>query len=157
MIQISRNPLRLPFCILPLLFCIALTASTAKAQTHGYGFIGPAFSGAPGDFRYGIGGAWATSPHITLGGEVGGFNGTGPLISGNLGVHFTPKASFDPFVTGGISYAHAHSRNGVFANLGIGINYWFRPHIAMRGEYRGYLGGLDLKSFSEFRFGVAFR
>lgn len=156
MIRIS---LRLPFCILLLLFCTALTVSTAKAQTHGYGFMGPAFnSNAEGSaFRYGLGGAWKIAPHVTFGGEFGGFGSSGFLASGNVGAHFTPKAAFDPFVTGGVSYARSGGEGAAFANIGGGVNYWFRPRLAVRVEYRGYIGGQDLKSFSEFRFGIAFR
>ena len=147
------------FNLLPLLFCAAITVSMAHAQTHGYGFIGPAFNGNPrgSAFRYGMGGAWATTRHITLGGEMGGIDSSGLLASGNAGVHFTPGKIADPFVTGGISYARSGGENAAFANIGGGLNYWFRSRIGARFEYRGYLGGQDLKNFSEFRFGVSFR
>ena len=111
--------------------------------------------------RYGLGGAFAIVPRLTIGGEAGGFqrNGTGALASGNLGVHFRRRVEtgFDPFATGGITGVRIGGETGLYANFGGGFNHWFRPRAALRLEFRGYPGRQDLNSFSEIRFGISFR
>lgn len=63
----------------------------------------------------------------------------------------------DPFLTGGVSGARISGVGGLYVNLSAGVNYWFRPHLAFRGEFKGYPGGQDLRGFAEFRFRVTFR
>ena len=111
--------------------------------------------------RCGLGGAFAIVPRLTIGGEAGAFykNGIGMLASGSLGVHLrrSVETGFDPFATGGITGLRIGSETGLYANVGGGFNYWFRPRAAFRLEFRGYPAGQDLKSFSEIRFGISFR
>lgn len=112
-----------------------------------------------GGFRYGLGGAWAIAPRVTAGVEIGGIrkHGNGMIGSGNLGFHFRQDPmGLDPFITGGFTYARLGG-NGFYVNLGGGANYWFRPRVGLRAEFRAYPGGADLSSFSEIRFGVSFR
>lgn len=150
---------------LPLLSAVLFgSLQGIQAQSHGYGFAGATIGDRPlsGAFRYGIGGGWAVAPHVTIGGEVGGLRGdgtNGAVLSGNVGVHFRRRVDtgLDPFVTGGITGARAGGENGVWGNIGGGVNYWCRPRLGFRGEFRGYPGGQDLNSFSEFRFGISFR
>jgi hypothetical protein len=133
------------------------------AQSHGYGFAGATIGdkSLQSAFRYGIGGGWAVAPHVTAGGEIGGIqkDGSGVIVSGNVGVHFRRRVEtgFDPFVTGGITGGRLGGETGVYGNIGGGFNYWFRPRVGFRGEFRGYPGGKDLNNFSEFRFGISFR
>jgi hypothetical protein len=148
------------FYFLPL--CAALifaAAANGNAQSLGYGFIGASVGDLSGAFRYGAGGEWSTSPHLSLGGEIGGIqkNSSGLLVSGNITTHIPFRGALDPFATGGISVAHFAHTTGAYGNLGGGVNYWFNSHMAFRGEFRGYLGGGDLPGFGEFRFGVTFR
>jgi len=145
--------------ILPLCVGLMLGAGCASAQSLGYGFIGATAGDLSGAFRYGAGGEWATAPHISVGGEIGGLqkNASGLLVSGNITSHIPGRGAFDPFVTGGISVAHLAGTTGAYGNLGGGINYWWNSHLAVRGEFRGYLGGGDLPGFGEFRFGISFR
>lgn len=133
------------------------------AQTHGYAFAGPAFngSGMDGAFRYGMGAGFKIAPHVTAGGEVGGIrdNGSGVVVSGNLGVHLRRhvESGLDPFVTGGVTGLRVGGESGAYANFGGGANYWLRRHVGVRAEFRTYPGGQDLNSFSEFRFGISLR
>lgn len=147
------------FSLLPLCAGLLLAASSGKAQSLGYGFIGVTAGDLSGAFRYGAGGEWATAPHLSIGAEIGGIqkNASGLLVSGNLVGHIPFRGAIDPFVTGGISVAHIADTTGAYGNLGGGVNYWFTPHLAFRGEFRGYLGGGDLPGFGEFRFGITFR
>lgn len=113
-----------------------------------------------GGFRYGLGGSWSIAPRVAANAEIGGINkhGSGMIGSGNLSFHFKQDPmGFDPFLTGGFSYVRMYSRNGYYVNLGGGANYWFRPRVGLRAEFRAYPGGGDLNSFSEIRFGVSFR
>jgi hypothetical protein len=145
--------------VLPLFLGLALMTGTGKAQALGYGFIGATAGDLSGAFRYGFGAEWATAPHISVGGEIGGLqkNASGLLVSGNLTSHIPGRGALDPFVTGGISVAHLAGSTGAYGNVGGGLNYWWNSHVAFRGEFRGYLGGGDLPGFGEFRFGISFR
>jgi hypothetical protein len=145
--------------VLSLFAGLILAAGSGKAQSLGYAFIGATAGDLSGAFRYGVGGEWATAPHIRLGAEIGGIekNSSGLLASANITGHIPGRGAFDPFVTGGISVAHWSSSTGAYGNVGGGLNYWWNSHLAFRGEFRGYLGGGDLPGFGEFRFGVTFR
>jgi hypothetical protein len=133
------------------------------AQSHGYGFAGVTMGdkSLQSALRYGLGGAFAVLPRLTIGGEAGGFqkSGTGLLASGNLGLHFRRhvETGFDPFATGGLTGVRIGGETGLYANVGGGFNQWFRPRAAFRLEFRGYPGRQDLSSFSEIRFGISFR
>lgn len=147
------------------LVCGVLLAgwNPARSQTHGYGFVGGTFIDRSQDaaFRYGIGGAAAVAPHWTLGGEVGALrNGySGIIVSGNVGFHFrrSRESGLDPFVTGGVTGVRTGGETGLYGNLGLGSNYWFHDRVGVRGEFRAYPGGQDMRSFWEVRFGVCFR
>ncbi|MEN6537161.1 MAG: hypothetical protein ABFD60_07215 [Bryobacteraceae bacterium] len=163
MAAFARQPAHAVFLLLPVV--LLLVASPAYTQTHGYGFAGIGIGDdMPGNgaLRYGLGGNWAVIPNLTLGGELGGYHKDsrgGIIASGNVGIHFrgTAPTGLDPFVTGGITGARiGDERSGRYANLGGGLNYWFRPRVGFRVEFRGYLAGSGVESFSEIRFGLAF-
>jgi len=137
----------------------------AYGQSHGYTFTGATIGEGSLDpgFRYGVGGSWAVAPYVTAGAEVGGIQiegASGAIVSGNVGVHFRRRVEtgFGPFVTGGITGVRSGGgETALFANIGGGINYWFRPRVGFRTEFRGYPRGRDLNSFSELRVGISFR
>jgi hypothetical protein len=146
--------------VVALFISLIWVTGRGEAQSLGYGFIGATAGDLSGAFRYGLGAEWATAPHLSIGGEIGGLqkNSSGLLVSGNLTGHLRPIGSaLDPFVTGGISVAHISHTTGAYGNVGGGVNYWWNSHLAFRGEFRGYLGGGDLPGFGEFRFGISFR
>jgi hypothetical protein len=102
------------------------------------------------------------APHVTIGGEAGGVNtsgGGGAIVSANVGAHFRRRveAGLDPFISGGVTGVRVGGETGLYANIGGGLNYWLSPGVGVRGEFRGYPGGRDLNTFSEFRFGLSFR
>jgi hypothetical protein len=149
--------------LLPIAVLVLGSLHSAMAQSHGYGFAGVTLGDKQlqSALRYGLGGAFAVLPRLTIGGEAGGFqkNGTGILASGNLGVHLRRRVEtgFDPFATGGITGVRTGGETGLYANFGGGFNHWFRPRAAFRLEFRAYPGRQDLNSFSEIRFGISFR
>jgi hypothetical protein len=137
---------------------------TAQTLTTGFVYGGATFGKRlDGAGRFGIGLDFRLSPHIDLGGEVGSIhkNDVGILGSGNLTYHFTRgrgrREEWDPFLVGGVSAARIAGVSGLYANLGAGLNYWLGRRWALRGEFKGYPGGLDLGGFAELRFGVTFR
>jgi hypothetical protein len=141
-------------------------AERIVAQTLSTGFVyGGATFGKRVDAagRFGIGLDFRVTPHIDVGGEIGTIHkkDVGILGSGNVTYHFTPDRSrrdeWDPFLVGGISAARLSGVGGLYVNLGAGVNYWMSRRWAIRGEFKGYPGGLDLGGFAEFRFGVTFR
>lgn len=67
--------------LLPLAILVLGSLQWAMAQSHGYGFAGVTMGekSLESALRYGLGGAFAIVPRLTIGGEAGGFqrNGTG--------------------------------------------------------------------------------
>jgi hypothetical protein len=137
----------------------------AYGQSHGYTFTGATIGEGSLDpgFRYGVGGSWAVAPYVTAGAEVGGIQiegASGAIVSGNVGVHFRRRVEtgFDPFVTGALrECVRAAVRLLYSRTLAVAFNYWFRPRVGFRTEFRGYPGGRDLNSFSELLVGISFR
>lgn len=149
-----------------IIFLVVLTGlhflAPLRAQSHGYAFFGTTLDDgnfSSGVYRYGAGGNWSVFPRVTLGGEVGGVQHRGIILSGNTGFHFRRHVEhgFDPFVTVGVSGMYVSGASALYANLGGGVNYWFLRRLGARVEFRTYRGGTDLNDFSEFRFGVSFR
>jgi hypothetical protein len=145
---------------------IAVLAGGACAQSLSEGFVygGVTFGKhLEGAGRFGVGLDFGLTPHLELGGEIGTIHkhDVGVLASGNLSYHFNRSSrrrdEWDPFLVGGLSGARISGTSGFYLNLGAGVNYWFSPRWAFRGEFKGYPGGQDLGGFAEFRFGVTFR
>lgn len=149
------------------LVVLVLTVRTGLAQRSlAYGFV--AANSSPRQLEaavlhYGIGGAAGVSRRVALGAEVGGLHmdPKGVLGSVNVTVHLgsaSRSEHLDPFVTGGLSAVYWRRSGGLYANVGTGVHYWFRPRIGARAEVRAYLPAIhDLSSFAEFRLGIAFR
>jgi hypothetical protein len=149
-----------------LTFAAMFFAGQLAAQSLSSGFV---YGGATfgkrldGAGRFGVGLDFRLTPHVDLGGEIGTIhkNDVGILGSGNVTYHFSGargrREEWDPFLGGGISAARIGGVSGLYVNLGAGVNYWLNRRFALRGEFKGYPGGLDLGGFAEFRFGVTFR
>jgi hypothetical protein len=149
-----------------LTLSVLLFAGDLAAQTLSSGFV---YGGATfgkrldGAGRFGIGLDFRLAPHFDLGGEIGTIhkNDVGILASGNLTYHFSSgrgrREQWDPFLVGGVSGARISGVGGLYVNLGAGVNYWVGRRWALRGEFKGYPGGMDLGGFAEVRFGVTFR
>jgi hypothetical protein len=77
------------------------------------------------------------------------------LGSANVAYHFSRQSSMQPFLTAGYS---ATFRAGVAhgTNFGGGINFWQKKNLAIRFEFRAYVGRLRIDQAGP-RFGVTFR
>ena len=122
------------------------------ACQHGYGLFGGG-GGAEGLVWKGI----------TLGADVSyqaftdgwGFG----MVSGQVGYHFVNRSQplkWDPFVTYGMGGVFG-SKGGMSgtARLGGGFNYWFKPRMAVRVEFRAH--GMPDEVLATARIGVSFR
>lgn len=153
----------------------AQTASKGAGKTSspggtGYGYL----FGAPGGSNEG-GGA---TIHIGGGGEAVAKNGAGigaelaylapfesmgdglGTFSINGSYHFLKSSQGGkvvPFVTGGYTgFFRGGYANGV--NFGAGVNYWFKPRVGLRFEFRDNLWLQDdAVHFLNFRVGLTFR
>jgi hypothetical protein len=134
----------------------------AQPVNSGFVYGGATFGKrVDGAGRFGAGLDFRLTPQVDLGGELGTIHkrDVGILASVNLTYHFTRQRyrEWDPFLTGGVTGARISGVGGLYINVGTGVNYWFRPRLAFRGEFKGYPGGQDLGGFAEFRFGLTFR
>jgi hypothetical protein len=153
----------------------AQTASPKVKQTtnqtgnsYGYIFAAPGGNSEGGDGALHIGGggegvfkngagigaelAYLT-PFESFGDGIGTFS-----INGSY--HFlnsSKSGKVVPFVTGGYTgFFRGGYSNGV--NFGAGVNYWFKPRIGMRLEFRDNVFLQDNAShFLNVRFGLTFR
>lgn len=139
--------------------CELLAQSVNSGFVYGGATLGKRRMDGAG--RFGAGLDFRLGPRLDLGGELGTIHkgDVGILASANLTYHIAGRRrrEWDPFLTGGVSGARISGVGGLYVNLGAGVNYWFRPRLAFRGEFKGYPGGQDLGGFAEFRFGVTFR
>ena len=151
-----------------LLFSLAPALGFGQ-QSNGYLFVAPGQLHASGfsqtTLQVGLGGEYVIrNSGIGVGGE---FSALGPTsdFSAAVGVaslngyyHFarTRGHRLDPFITGGYSvlFRSGHLNTG---NFGGGVNWWFRPHIGLRLEFRDHVhsdGGAA--HWWGVRFGIAF-
>jgi len=149
-----------------LLLVVALTAGTATAQTHGYIFVAPGVvSGSNNSsalIHLGIGGEYVFRSTYGAGAEVG-FIGRSDLdavgmASINGYYHFKHDRPWAPFVTGGYSNAFELFQSSSLANIGGGINYWYKDHMGFKFEVRDHFStGTRSANYLEFRFGFNFK
>lgn len=145
-----------------ILFGAVLVSGAHAQMSNGYVFGGVTLSDhLEGAGRFGAGFDFRLRPRLDLGAEIGTIHkhDVGVLGSGNLSYHFNRRRGeeWDPFFVGGVSAARIYGINGLYVNLGLGMNYWVDSRWALRGEFKAYPGGQDLGSFAEIRFGIAFR
>jgi len=94
------------------------------------------------------------------------FEGAAPLtltlpvstfaVEGAALYEFHPRRQFDPFVRGGVGWSRDLTENavlakdGVIANVGAGVKYWWSPRVGLRSEVRAVIrsGGLELADSS---------
>jgi hypothetical protein len=147
---------------LPLLISFFLAIPLYSQSSYGYAFAGPGHETDRGSyFHGGIGGDFMINRYAGAGGEVGGILGRafGPnlaVLSGNGSLHLPVSGSkFDPFATAGLTMVAAGGADLLF-NFGFGANWWFRPRLGLRVEFRDHVWRDDTHLW-EFRFGVSFR
>jgi hypothetical protein len=158
---------------------IASSSSRVEAQgpALGYSFAGPIAVAGVGERSYagsfGGGGELWTGRGTSVGGELGYLyfpsverrdsccvtsmpSFAGLLASGNVSRHFAAsqrKGSWQPFITGGLSYLSGREPVGFF-NIGGGVERWITPHAGIRFEIREQFGAGSLLGL---RVGVVFR
>jgi hypothetical protein len=158
--------------------CFACCGALAAQESHGYVYAGPggiSTAGETGKVLYGgLGGEGIVGSGIGLGAEGGairqvsaGWHGLLALVSTNFYYHFVhTQDRSDPFVTIGYTslFRGAHHEAGLdpgqanAVNFGGGLNYWFRPRLGLKLEFRDHL---QLKrgpnaSYWSFRLGLTF-
>jgi hypothetical protein len=147
-----------------LLFVAALTAATATAQTHGYLFVAPGFAHSDhqtlGLIHLGVGGEYAFRNSYGAGAEIGLVGrtdlGAAGIASLNGYYHFKHDRPWAPFVTAGYTNVFELSGSTSMANIGGGINYWYKDHLGIKLEFRDHFGSGNI-NYAEFRFGVSFK
>ena len=146
-----------------LLFLSTCVNPAASGQSLGYAFgaVGRE-TGYSNYLHGGIGGDWIIWKGLGVGGEVGGLvnrRAGAPnlaLLSGNVSYHL-PVSTIDPFVTAGISTVTTGGSADLLTNWGGGANWWLRPRIGLRLEFRDHVWSAGARHLTEFRFGIAFR
>jgi hypothetical protein len=151
--------------ILVLVPAAALGQAASEPRGWGYGFgaVGGASGGSDATLHVGGGGEGLVYKGLGLGAEIGylsPFQGLGDgigILSTNVGYHFVkPNRKLAPFVTGGFSLAFRNGASGG-GNFGGGIQYWMRPHLGLRFEFRDHVFSSDSPHLYGFRVGLSFR
>jgi len=153
--------------LLVVLLPLAAAAQSKDRRGQGYFFVAPTAT-TSGDFGLHIGGGGEGLVYkgLGVGGEIG-YLGASRELSRGIGVlspdvsyNFT-KASksgkFAPFVTGGYTLLVGSDALHA-ANVGGGMNWWFKDHLGLRLEFRDHVT-LQFGSahFFGVRIGLAFR
>ena len=155
------------------LFSLVLASGSmsgpALAQhSNGYLFVAPGAVSSGGTsettVQAGVGFEIALPKGFGAGAELGALGATqyyneSVVLTLSPGAYFhIPRRSskLDPFVEGGYT---AFVRNSVLHlfHFGGGVNYWFRPRLGLRLEFRDHVNRSDgTLHFWGFRFGLAF-
>jgi hypothetical protein len=161
--------------ILPALIFLMLASSIALAQSNGesrgngYVYFAPGVTtpGGRGTMHIGAGGEGFFNRYVGAGLDAGyvapyeSFSDGIGTLSPNFVARFRPKTQdnkVEPFVTGGYTlFFRSGTANG--ANVGGGVNWWFKEHVGMRFEVRDniMIESSETAHFVGFRFGLTFR
>jgi len=145
---------------------VALGQTTSEPRGWGYGFggVGGTSGGSTvGTLHVGGGGEGLVHNGLALGAEIGYLSPLGDvrdgigILSTNVGYHFVkPNRKLVPFVTGGFSLAFRNGSSGG-GNFGGGVQYWMRPHVGLRFEFRDHIFSSDTPHLFGVRVGLSFR
>ena len=139
----------LAILLISLLPLLVAAQETSGFRNHGYSFVAP--GGLSGEsealLHFGVGGVGRIKGNFGLGAEAGyvyctrcGINSGIGLFSINGSYHFAtsraPKVA--PFVTAGYSGAFRQGYANLL-NFGAGVDYWFRPRMGLKAEFRDHL------------------
>ena len=147
-------------------FLALITAGTMLAQTHGYAFVAPGVASAGGNtaglVHLGIGGEAVLPLGIGFGAELGFLGRTSLDALGTASLngyyHFRRQGSWVPFVTAGYSNFFTLTGSNDLANIGGGVNYWYRDHFGLKFEFLDHFStGTNSANYAEFRFGFNFK
>jgi hypothetical protein len=139
------------------------TASEPRGWGYGFGGVVGTSEGPAALLHVGGGGEGLVYKGLGLGAEIGYLSpfqdlgeGIG-ILSTNVGYHFVkPNHKLVPFITGGFSLAFKHGASGG-GNFGGGVQYWMRPHLGLRFEFRDHVFSSDNPHLYGFRVGLSFR
>jgi hypothetical protein len=128
-----------------LLFAVVL-CGLASAQTSGYAFVAPTLGdggngiGLGGGAKYMLKDGLGAGADYTFVGSTTDFRNSGfSLISANGYYQFKAEGKLKPFVTAGYSRSFMNGADANFANLGGGVNYWFKSKAGLLLEFRDFL------------------
>jgi hypothetical protein len=149
-----------------IFFLAFITASAMLAQTHAYLFVAPGVASgnnnSSGLIHLGGGGEYVLPMRVGVGAEVGFLGRTNLDMLGTVSLngyyHFQRNGSWEPFVTGGYSNFFTFNAHRNLANLGGGVNYWYKDHLGIKLEFLDHFStGNGGGNFAEFRFGFNFK
>jgi len=149
-----------------IFFLVLITATAMMAQSHGYVFVAPgAASGSNNSsalIHLGVGGEGVLPMGIGAGAEVGFMGRTSLDVLGTASLngyyHFKRDGSWKPFVTAGYSSFFTLTGHNNLANIGAGLNYWYKDHFGIKLEFRDHFStGMNSANYAEFRFGFDFK
>ena len=164
------------FILISLPLAVAAQTASPKAKQatndngHSYGYVfaapGGTSGGGGGTLHIGGGGEGVLKNGVGIGAEVGyiapfeAFGDGLGIFSVNGSYHFLNSSKSEklvPFVTGGYTgFFRGGYANG--ANFGGGVNYWFKPRVGLRVEFRDNVFLQEGSShFLNVRVGLAFR
>ncbi|HEY2843381.1 MAG TPA: hypothetical protein VGJ09_07015 [Bryobacteraceae bacterium] len=140
-----------------------LTAGAALAQTHGYFLAAPGIAHSDNDtlglVHLGVGGEYVFKNTYGAGAEIGVLGrtdlGAAGIVSVNGYYHFPRHDAWAPFVTAGYTNVFEFGGGNGMANMGGGVNYWYKSHLGLKFEFRDHFGSNI--NYAEFRFGVNFK
>ena len=155
--------------ILALVPCLAQAQTSDESKGHGYVYFAPGVTAPEGEgtIHIGGGGEGFFSRYVGAGADVGyvapysSFSDGIGIFSPNVVARFRPKGKenkVEPFVTGGYSlFFRDGTANG--ANLGGGVNWWFKERIGLRFEIRDsvLINTEETVQLIGFRIGLTFR
>jgi hypothetical protein len=148
-----------------VLLCL-VAAAAAMAQSHGYIFVAPGVASGGHNssalIHLGIGGEAVLPMGIGAGAELGFMGRTSLDVLGTASLngyyHFKRSGSWAPFATAGYSNFFTLTGHSNLANIGGGLNYWYKDHLGIKLEFLDHFRtGTGSANFAEFRFGFDFR
>jgi len=148
---------------------VAFAADAARSAA--FVFVAPGGESAGGytspTLHVGFGGEFVFAKTLGVGGDVGGFGLTRDYISTALFTvspsgfyHFPVRSTrLDPYVVAGYSaFTRFTDGNLNLFHYGAGVNYWFRPRLGVKIEFRDHIEQFDNPvHFWGFRFALNFR
>jgi hypothetical protein len=149
-----------------VIFLYLIAAAAAMAQTHAYVFVAPGGGSGSGNssalIHLGGGGEVVLPMGIGAGAEVGFLGRTSLDVLGTASLngyyHFKRSGSWAPFATGGYSNFFTLNGHSNLANVGGGLNYWYKDHLGIKLEFRDHFRtGTGSANYAEFRFGFDFK
>lgn len=136
------------------------------AQSHGYVFVAPGVASDGGSsaasIHLGVGGEAVFPKGIGVGAEIGFLGRQSLDVLGSASIngyyHFKRSGSWVPFATAGASNFFTITTNHKFANIGGGVNYWYKDHFGIKLEFLDHFSsGTNSANYSQFRFGFDFK